>query len=332
VSTTRNTPRKTQRGRTPVGRGTRPKGIREALRATRERYRVLVEHLPVGVYRTTPEGRFIEANPALIKMLGARSLARLLKRNVKDFYVASTDRSQHLEKLAVKPTYCTEFELRGLTGRRFWVRDYSRAIKGDDGTLLHFDGILVETTDLKRAETKLERTLGELKRSNEKLKSLSLRDDLTGLHNRRGFFTLGQQQMQIAKRLKKNLVLLYLDVDGLKSINDAYGHAAGDRVLVDVAALLRATLRETDVIGRLGGDEFAVLAMRTKMGGDKALLRRLEGTIQAHNTGHPVRRRLSLSTGLVCFDPARFSSLEDFLEHADFLMYKQKRAKTGVRP
>ncbi len=306
--------------------------VAEALRAGEKRYRALVEHLPVGVYRTTPDGRFIEANPVLARMLGVRRPADLLRFNVKDFYVKEEDREEHLQKLAEKPVYFTEFELRSVDGRRFWVRDYCQTLRAADGALRFFDGVLVDITERKKAERRLDRVLGELRATNEKLESLSLTDELTGLSNRRGFFTLGQQQVKIARRLRNDVFLFYLDVDQLKRVNDTYGHPAGDRLLVAVATILKETLRESDIIARIGGDEFAVLAMRSHRGGEKAVLGRIEDRVRAHNLASPKRGRLSLSIGLVRHDPKKASSLEEVLAQADYLMYREKRGKLASRP
>jgi diguanylate cyclase (GGDEF)-like protein/PAS domain S-box-containing protein len=303
----------------------------KALRAGEDRYRAFVEHLPVGAYRTTPEGKFIEANKALARLLGVKKPAELLRHNVKDFYVKKRDRSEHLEKLAAKPRVFTEFELRAIGGRRFWVRDYCQAARNARGTLLFFDGILLDITERKRTERKLEHALQDLQKSNDELAGLSLTDDLTGLNNRRGFFTLGQQQMKIAKRLRKDIFLIYTDVDQLKQTNDTFGHPAGDRLLTTVAVILKETLRESDIVARIGGDEFAVLAMRSQRGGEKALLGRLEEKIRAHNLKNPKRLHLSLSMGIVRFDPREYSSLEEFLAHADYLMYQQKRSKAAQK-
>lgn len=306
--------------------------VEEALLARLERYRLLVEHLPAGVYRTTPEGRFVEANPTLVRMLGAGSAAGLFRHNVTDLYVEKKDRDEHLAKLTAEPTYFTEFELRALDGRRFWVRDYCRAVKGPDEKLLHFDGILVDISERKKTERQLALALKRLRRSNRSLESLSLTDELTGLNNRRGFFTLGQQQMKIAERLKKRIFIIYFDLDGLKRINDAGGHAAGDSVLADVGAVLRATVRESDVVGRLGGDEFAILAIRSGKGGHRALLRRLEGRFRTRNAELPDRPPLSVSMGAVGGSPQEFAGLEDLLARADSLMYSAKKGKTRARP
>jgi len=292
-----------------------------------DRYKALVEQLPVGIYRTTLDGMIIEANAVLVRMLGHKRPQTLFKCNVKDFYVRGEDRSRLIEKLSSKPTSFQEFELRRADARRFWVRDYCRGVKGPDGSIHHLDGILVDITEKKTAERKLELALRKLQMTNEKLESLSLTDHLTGLNNRRGFFTFGLQQMKIAKRLKEDNYLVFLDIDYLKEVNDAHGHAVGDLLLQGVATILRSTLRESDVIGRIGGDEFAVLAMRSKGLGERALLARIEEGVQEFRLKKFGHLRLSVSMGLVRVDPQKYQQLDDFLAHADFLMYQQKRSK-----
>ena len=120
-----------------------------------DRYKALVEQLPVGIYRTTPDGMIIEANAVLVRMLGHKRPQALFNCNVKDFYVRGEDRSRIIEKLSSKPTSFQEFELRRVDGRRFWVRDYCRSVKGPDGSIRHLDGILVDITERKKTERKL---------------------------------------------------------------------------------------------------------------------------------------------------------------------------------
>ena len=111
------------------------------------RYQDLLQHLPVGVYRTTTEGRFIEANQALADMLGCRRIADLWQVNVNDFYVKRKARVDHLRRLESVLTAFSEFELRRRDGKTIWVRDYPRAVKGADGRVLYFDGILVDISE-----------------------------------------------------------------------------------------------------------------------------------------------------------------------------------------
>ena len=312
---------------------TRPRaGAEPSPRTGQERYKLLVEQLPVGIYRTTPEGMIIEANPFLARMLGYRRPSDLYRCNVKDLYVKSEDRARHLNKLTSKAIAFQEFELRRADGRKLWVRDYCRRIKGPDGAITHYDGVLLDITERKTAERKRQLAVRQLKKSNEKLAGLSLIDHLTGLNNRRGFFTFGLQQMRFAKRIKKDNYLVFLDIDNLKEVNDSYGHAVGDQLLQGVSAILRTTLRESDVIGRIGGDEFAVLAMRSKGLGERRLLARIEAGVRGFRLKEFRRLRLSVSMGLVGIDPQKYQQLDDFLAHADFLMYQQKRQKERGNP
>ena len=103
----------------------------------------------------------------------------------------------------------------------------------------------------------------ERKQTEKVIRNLSITDDLTNLFNRRGFFTLAEQQLQIASRTGREMVLLFVDLDKLKSINDALGHAEGDQALRETATILKNSFRESDIIARIGGDEFVVLAAET---------------------------------------------------------------------
>lgn len=159
------------------------------------------------------------------------------------------------------------------------------------------------------------------------LQGLSLLDELTGVYNRRGFMHLAEQHLKLALRNKKELVLIIADLDGLKRINDAFGHQEGDLALIKAAQLLRSTFRESDVVSRIGGDEFAVLAIDV-MDGDDEIIRRLQDHIKDFNLRRNRRCPLLFSFGAVRFDPRRPFSLEDIMSKADEALYQNKRSKS----
>jgi len=128
------------------------------------RLRALLHHLPVGVYRTTPSGRIIEANQALADMLGFKRVGDLYQLDVKSFYVRKKSRREHMERLAATLTDFTEFELRRRDGKKLWVRDYPRAVKDENGKVLYFDGILADVSDRRRAQEALERSEQDYRR------------------------------------------------------------------------------------------------------------------------------------------------------------------------
>jgi two-component system, cell cycle response regulator len=157
------------------------------------------------------------------------------------------------------------------------------------------------------------------------LRSLSLLDELTGLHNRRGFISLAEQHLKLTSRQGVRSSLIFIDVDNLKYINDNFGHREGDYSLQQVAALLRECFRESDIIGRLGGDEFCILLSHTGETGDLLVRERLFQLIGRSNENSGRFYSLSVSLGIV--DVAGAHELEQQISRADALMYEHKRAK-----
>ncbi|MCX8021194.1 MAG: sensor domain-containing diguanylate cyclase [Syntrophorhabdaceae bacterium] len=173
------------------------------------------------------------------------------------------------------------------------------------------------------------RNITQRKMLEEKLRALSLTDELTGLQNRRGFFTLAEQQIKIAERMKKNMLLFFIDLNKMKQINDTLGHQGGDRALKDLAKVLKEVFRESDVVARIGGDEFAVLALDTSDESQDTLTKRLYKHLDALNSSKGRDYILSISVGVARYDPKNPSSLSELMALADSRMYEQKRTIDG---
>ncbi len=141
------------------------------------------------------------------------------------------------------------------------------------------------------------RDITERKRLEQEIRSLALTDELTGLYNRRGFTLLAEQEMKLAYRFKRSVLLFFGDVDDLKTINDTLGHANGDLALKEVAAILREIFREADIPARFGGDEFVVLAPDSSMENADILTNRLQASLKAHNRQGERPYHLTLSMG-----------------------------------
>ncbi len=154
-------------------------------------------------------------------------------------------------------------------------------------------------------------------------------DELTGLHNRRGFFLLAEQLLRVAQRTMTELLLIFIDVDQLKQINDTLGHKEGDHALVDTAEALNATFRSADIKARISGDEFAVLAFPTLEAAALPLMERLKQEVDLVNARHRHPFKLSLSAGYAVWAPGQSLSLDELLARADAQMYQVKRKKTG---
>ncbi len=155
---------------------------------------------------------------------------------------------------------------------------------------------------------------------------LSLRDALTDLYNIRGFQLLAEQALRMARRAHLPFSVLYIDLDDLKRVNDTYGHQAGSALLVETGKILKASFRETDVVGRIGGDEFVVAGQFSESGLSLATQRIDEGMAR-HNAEANSPYKLSLSIGSVSTDPSAQQNLDELLGIADHAMYEEKRRK-----
>jgi len=165
----------------------------------------------------------------------------------------------------------------------------------------------------------------ERARLQAELRNLSLTDELTGLYNRRGFRALVEQELRHAARHQTGYLLLFADVDGLKFINDTFGHAEGDRALTEAATLLRHSFRESDVLARLGGDEFTAFALDVSHPNGAPMLSRFHDSLDALNARPGRRFDLSLSLGVVQCDRNSSLSVDQLLAIADQSLYQQKR-------
>jgi two-component system, cell cycle response regulator len=168
-----------------------------------------------------------------------------------------------------------------------------------------------------------------LRRNAELLASLSLVDELTQLKNRRGFFELADQALKTARRERYTMGVFFLDLDGLKRINDTLGHLAGDQALRDTAQMLRQTFRESDILGRIGGDEFVALVHVAH--GIDVLTQRLREHLREFNAARARPYRLDVSIGTTLVTVTSDEDIEALIARADAAMYEDKRALAPTR-
>jgi diguanylate cyclase (GGDEF)-like protein len=188
--------------------------------------------------------------------------------------------------------------------------------------LIGLGGIALITQFLIKSEEKR-------KKAEEVIHHQSITDELTNLFNRRGFFTLAEQQLKIAHRMGREMVLLFADLDKLKWINDNLGHAEGDQALRETAKILKNTFRKSDIIARIGGDEFVVLAIETPKNNAGILKDHLQARLDDYNLKEKLSYKLSLSFGVVRFDPLAPATIDELLTQADAVMYEQKKEKNS---
>ncbi|MEQ9619616.1 MAG: diguanylate cyclase [Deltaproteobacteria bacterium] len=171
------------------------------------------------------------------------------------------------------------------------------------------------------------RDVTERKKKEEKLYNLSITDDLTGLYNRRGFFSLAERHISTLNESHKGFLILFIDLDGLKEINDTLGHLIGSQALVDTGEILKETFRDSDIIARFGGDEFVILAKDTSENGADLIKRRMQKNIDSFQRNETRPYALSMSIGAAHYDPSKPATLENLVSIADELMYEDKQNK-----
>ncbi len=288
----------------------------ETLKKSEERFRVLIENSSDIITIIAADGTMLYESSAVKRVFGYHS-RELVGQKIFE-YVHPDDREYVTEnfKKAIKHRILNqriEFRFRHVDGS--W-----RIIEAIGSTTLDETHGLIAVVN--------SRDVTERVQLEEQLLSLSLDDQLTGLLNRRGFLSFGVQQLKLAKRTKQEICLLFADIDRMKEINDTYGHQHGDKILVEVARVLRETYREPDIIGRLGGDEFAVLAIGAAEANAVLLVSRLHARLHARNARKENRELpMSLSLGVVHYDPENPCPIDELLARADTLMYEQKRLK-----
>lgn len=285
----------------------------EALKTQNVYFQELFESAPVAIVVLDENDRVLSINSEFTRIFGYEA-DEILGRRINDLIVPPELRDEGLDMtahVASGETLNRESLRRRKDGTTLWVSIVARPFKVGDEPIRVY-GMYHDISDRKRAE--------------EELRALSLVDALTGLPNRRAFITLSDQALKWAARSGKEILLIFIDVDNLKQINDKHGHLAGDRALVDTARVLRETFREADIVARLGGDEFIALITADTEEAGRLVMGRLHARVAAHNATADRPYALGLSIGFT-HAKADGARLLDLMERADASLYEQKRSR-----
>jgi len=187
--------------------------------------------------------------------------------------------------------------------------------------------LIQEVAELRLRLTNLERNEAEYRNTIESLRSQVIIDELTRLYNRRGLFELGEQYLRIARRIGKQVLLIFADFDNLKAVNDNFGHTTGDQALIQTATILKRVFRETDIISRISGDEFVAVAGINQPGDTRSMTSRLQHAIEKFNKANRLPYIVSLSLGTAVSEPGRLTSMVELIKAADEAMYLGRTGK-----
>lgn len=190
-----------------------------------------------------------------------------------------------------------------------------------------FNQAVASLKEITASRDELNKEIVERKKLEEKLKKLAHFDTLTGCLTRGYGLALLEELIKTANRSKTPILLLYLDIDGFKDINDTYGHAEGDKILKEAVKFFKSTLREIDIICRLGGDEFLLIFPDSPLNYAPLIRERINKNLEKLNQKLVKSFKLDFSVGISCYDPANPLSIDELIHLADQKMYEDKRKK-----
>jgi diguanylate cyclase (GGDEF)-like protein/PAS domain S-box-containing protein len=312
---------------------TEPRPITEA------RLLAMVNASGDSFWETDAARRFVHISDNMCRMMGYER-EELRGRSVMEFmtpeYTAEVirhaqDRRSGDVALANIGPIRHEGEFFRKDGSRLWIETVSVPVFDDDGVHIGYFGITRDTNERKRAERalieanrQLEIQLRHIQELHEKMREQAIRDDLTGVHNRRHFVDVAERELERAQRHGASLSLVMMDIDHFKNVNDVYGHPTGDTALRAVGSMLTATTRIGDLAFRLGGEEFAILLVG--MGHEGAMERAEKWRSALFEMAVPVdgtTLKLTASFGVATF-PQQSGTLVELMKIADARMYRAK--------
>ena len=296
---------------------TRQREDEMALRDAEARYRSIFENAIEGIFQTTPEGRYLAANPALARLYGYESpdsLIAALQDIEHQLYVEPSRREEFMGEMQAHGKV-TNFESQVYLrdGSVIWISENARAVRGADGAIRYYEGTVEDISERKMQERRMAHQ--------------ATHDGLTGLPNRYLLQDRIEQAIRQATREKTHVGVLFIDLDRLKHVNDTLGHQAGDELIRLIAQRLRRCLRTGDTVARIGGDEFVLLlpSLLTPAAIAQAKRRVLEATsAPCQIEGKDVSTSCSVGASLF---PDDGGDVETLLKKADEAMYEEKQAR-----
>lgn len=288
--------------------------VNEALREAVRSYRSIFEHATEGIFQTTPEGRYLDANPALARIYGYTSPEALiaeLQDISRQLYVLPERRSEFVHLMQTQEVVRNfESQVYRQDGSVIWISENARAVKDETGRVQFYEGTVIDITERKRHEAELEYQ--------------ATHDGLTGLPNRSLLRDRLKQAIAKARRDGHQVAVVFVDLDHFKLINDSLGHHVGDRLLLEVADRLLGCVRGQDCVARQGGDEFVILL--TELHDENeiiAIVSRLLDLVSRPWVEGGQEYGIGCSVGISCF-PQDGDDPDALLRCADAAMYKAK--------
>ena len=277
------------------------------------RYRALAGNPSYGICRCNADGRFMEVNEAMMRMLGYESREELLALDLASDTIHDPSRLAQLLGQAGGEALLSPFEVewKRKDDVTIKVRLSGREVLSEQGELEAYEVIAEDITTQRQLEDHLRRQAAS--------------DPLTGLPNYRRLVDVLDSEIRRSKRTNREFAILFFDLDGLKRINDCHGHIVGSQALCRFADVLFSCCRDIDTPSRFGGDEFALVLPETNVEAAKLVARRICKSVDNEDKGP----KISVSVGSAVY-PQDGQTIEQLLSHADSALYSMKRRRIPV--
>jgi diguanylate cyclase (GGDEF)-like protein/PAS domain S-box-containing protein len=289
------------------------------------RFEAIYQGALTGVALVSVDGRLIDANPALVELLGAQSAEEINREFALHIHPEDRERvlgSVHELMAGDGSSLRHEHRLVRLDGRSVWISASLSIVREADGSPSFGIVMIQDDTERKAAEE-------ALLRQSELNEHQALHDGLTGLPNRTLFRDRIEQAIALARREGGQLAVAVIDLDRFKEVNDSLGHHAGDALLVEISERLRGVLRSSDTVARLGGDEFGAVISNPRSKSDVAVvIGKMRAVLERPVLVEGLEVPAEGSIGIAMF-PAHGREVDTLVRHADAAMYRAKEDKTG---
>ncbi len=307
----------------------------ERLRQAEGRYRTLVEQLPLASYVEQLDAESaMYISPQIADLVGYTAEEWVSDPNFFARVLHPQDRERVLAGFAEMhesgASFECEYRLITREGREVWIHDSAVVVRDETGRPLYAQGYMIDFTERKRNLEDLQESQRLLREQMTQIEHQALHDGLTDLPNRTLFQDRAEQALLRANRHGSGFVVMLIDLDRFKEVNDTLGHHSGDLLLREIAGRLRRSLRESDTVARLGGDEFGVVAPDIA---DNAAARKLADKLRAELVEPVVVGGLTIeveaSVGIAIY-PEQGEDVETLIRHADVSMYVSKNTHTPI--
>ena len=294
---------------------TERKKAEETLQKSHQEFASVFKNIPQAVVYLDENINIKNISPRFTELFGY-TLEEIKGKNINEGIIhppGKIEEGKNLDKIASSEGYFNYESIRKKKDGTLFPVSISGSNMIIDGQLKGMIGTYFDITERKKLEKKLEK--------------LAHFDNLTGCYSRGYGLALLEEQIKTANRKKTPILLLYLDVDEFKKINDTYGHKEGDRVLKGAVKLFKSTLRKIDIICRMGGDEFLLIFLESSLNDAPIIIKRLSKNLEKLNQKLAKPYKIDFSIGLSHYNPSNPLSIEKLIKIADENMYEEKKKK-----